>query len=602
MADGCNWAPDKVSRVGGVGRQGYFEDVVLLFIRDKNIETLGLRFVFYFVFIHQVDVERRTFGIGGAYNRFAVGVLDDKLRFCRFFFREVHVIVPVFESASAIFDTGFTGGIRSCEYRDIHFLGADAHLDRNVEIPHVCRDVVLGDDILSVCVQNPFVETVKERHAGDFYAVRPDFRDESAFADVSLAGDVDGATFLVDIDMGTVGNVERGVEYHVDFVVGSLGFHFLFRRTVTPDKLVLAVNRYVRIHGGCIEVAVPFILAYARHARVIQFFAVCAGMRHPAPVARIFGQRGGSRNIGRRVPFVAFFAIKFLLWRFVHQVLVWWIWTAVVESHVKAQAARTLDDCRTQIQREVPLPCSRRFVVGVFDFDGVGIAEVSFQFLFRSLCTFATETGFVVCVADVRTHADIGVNFIGSAHVEADGQAVECPSFVVEYVDVQHGHVRPVVLICLYAKVVPRYRCRELETVVFVIDCSLRAVALDHEIVRCLFLEAANFHVVELGGNAGNVCVAGSGIIRKFGSGGVRYSIPIDFGFVFSVRSVPHDFGAIRRNVTDGDVCDFRAFDVAYCREKVRGLGAIDAEFGRHVFRLVGVCACDIEVVGCAGS
>ena len=142
----------------------------------------------------------------------------------------------------------------------------------------------------------------------------------------------------------------------------------------------------------------------------------------------------------------------------------------------------------------------------------------------------------------------------------------------------------------------------ELETVVVVIDCSLCAVTFDHEIVRCLFLESANFYVMELGRNAGNIGVSVAGIVCKFSRGGVRYGIPVDFGFVFAVRGVPHDFGTVGRNVTDGDVCDFCIFDGAESREKVRGLSAIDSELGRFVFRLVNIGASNVEIIGCTRS
>ena len=91
-----------------------------------------------------------------------------------------------------------------------------------------------------------------------------------------FARDMDGAACLVNIDMGTVGNIERRIKYHVDFVVGSLGFHFLFRRTVTPDKFILAVDGYIRIYRSGIKVGISFVFFDTRHAGVIQFFAVCA--------------------------------------------------------------------------------------------------------------------------------------------------------------------------------------------------------------------------------------------------------------------------------------------------------------------------------------
>ena len=83
---------------------------------------------------------------------------------------------------------------------------------------------------------------------------------------------------------------------------------------------------------------------------------------------------------------------------------------------------------------------------------------------------------------------------------------------------------------------------------------------------------------MELGRNAGHVCISGSCIEGKFFGLGVRNCIPVDLGFVFSVRGVPHDFGAVGTDVTDGNVCDVCVFDGAECRECERSLRAIHEE------------------------
>ena len=215
----------------------------------------------------------------------------------------------------------------------------------------------------------------------------------------------------------------------------------------------------------------------------------------------------------------------------------------------------------------------------------------------RCVASFV-EACFVVGLANVGTDGDIVVEVIVAAHVHADGEAVERSCFVVENVHVDGRLAIPFVLVSSYAEVVPSHRSRELEQVAVIIDCRLSSVTFDHEVVGRLFFESANLDVVELRRNARNIGVTCAGIEGEFGGVGMWFCIPINLGFVFSVRGVPHDFGAVASYVTDGDVGDVRVFDRAECSECVWCLRAIDEVFCLGVFGLVCVRACDVEVIG----
>ena len=62
--------------------------------------------------------------------------------------------------------------------------------------------------------------------------------------------------------------------------------------------------------------------------------------------------------------------------------------------------------------------------------------------------------------------------------------------------------------------------------------------------------------------------------------------IPVNLGFVFAVRGVPHDFGTVAANVTDGHVLNVGVFNRAERCECERRLSAVDKEFGLCVFLL----------------
>ena len=86
--------------------------------------------------------------------------------------------------------------------------------------------------------------------------------------------DMDSAACLVDIDMGTVGDVERRIERHVHSVVRSLLVHFALGRAVTPNKFVFAIYGYVGVFDSEVEVNIASVLFFAGHAGVIFFFVI----------------------------------------------------------------------------------------------------------------------------------------------------------------------------------------------------------------------------------------------------------------------------------------------------------------------------------------
>ena len=326
-------------------------------------------------------------------------------------------------------------------------------------------------------------------------------------------------------------------------------------------------------------------------------------MRHPAPVARIFIKGFLAGDVGDPVPLVARTAVKLLVQRRnVERIVLAHGSDSSDKENVHAEAAGALDDGRTERNREVPLPSLGLFVVGIFDLDRTGVAEAFVQSCKSRCVASLVEACFVVSLANIGTDGDIVVEVVVTAHVHADGKAVEGSCFVVENVHVDGRLAVPFVLVRSHAKVVPSDRSRELEQVAVVVNRRLGAVAFDHEVVSRLFLEAANLYIVELRRNARNVGVATTGIVSEFCSGRMRNRIPVNLGFVFAIRGVPHDFGAVGRNVTDGDVCDVGVFNRVERRERERSLCAVDQELCLVIFRLVSVGAGHIEVVGGAGS
>ena len=74
--------------------------------------------------------------------------------------------------------------------------------------------------------------------------------------------------------------------------------------------------------------------------------------------------------------------------------------------------------------------------------------------------------------------------------------------------------------------------------------------------------------------------------------------IPVHLGFVFTVRRVPHDFGAVAEHVTNRRVHDLRTFHRIERRKAIRRFRRIDHVLERKVIRIVGIQTCGKEVIG----
>ena len=66
---------------------------------------------------------------------------------------------------------------------------------------------------------------------------------------------MNSAVILIDIDMGAVGHVERGIQRYGQFVFCFLRLHFFFGWAISPHEFILAVNGHVRVDGGYVIVA-----------------------------------------------------------------------------------------------------------------------------------------------------------------------------------------------------------------------------------------------------------------------------------------------------------------------------------------------------------
>ena len=77
----------------------------------------------------------------------------------------------------------------------------------------------------------------------------------------------------------------------------------------------------------------------------------------------------------------------------------------------------------------------------------------------------------------------------------------------------------------------------------------------------------------------------------------MRNRIPINLGFVFAVRGVPHDFGTVAKQVTYGHVGNLGTFHRIERSKAERSLGAINHVLGGLVFWNVGICTYSVEVV-----
>ena len=511
---------------------------------------------------------------------------------------EQHIVVAVVEGASAVLPTLRTFGIGSRKHGNVNLVAAHVHAYGDIQLPEVgCEIVMRNHD--AIVGKVAFV--VEDHVLGvDLGSVRPDLRDVAALGNMGVSRHVHGLACLIHFHVASVRDIERSVVGDIDLVVRTLRGHFRLGGAVTPNEFVLAVDGHERVHRGRIEVEVADILVDAGHTRIIGVITVRLAVRHPAPVTRIGRQAGSSGKLVRRgIPLVVIYAVKLLVRSLVHQILVRRPRTAVVEADIEAQAARALDNRRAQFQREVPLPRSRSRIVRVLDLDRLNVAQGAFQLFLRSIGARLVEARFVVSLADIRTHTDIRRDIVGTAHVQPDGQAVERPGLIVIHVDIQHGHILPRILVCLHAKVVLRNGSRKLERGArFSFHVGKLAVAFHHEVVLRTFLESTNLYIVELGGHAGHVGIPVTRIKGEFGRGRMLNRIPIDSGFVFAVRRVPHNFCGIGTHVTDSHVLDIRALDGIERRKAERGLRAVHLVFRTKVVRIVYVESADEEVVG----
>ena len=408
---------------------------------------------------------------------------------------------------------------------------------------------------------------------------------------------------LVHFHIAAIRNIERSIKGNIQLILCTLCSHFGFRRAVAPNEFILAVHRHIRVHRSCVNVDIASILRNTRNTREIRIITICLAMRHPAPVTWVFSQRSRSREIIRReIPLISRFTIKFLVRSFVHQVLMRRPRTTMVKAHIKANTARSLDGCGPQFQREIPLPCSGSRIIGILDLFRLNIAQGTFQLFLGFFSTFTIEPGFVIVIANIRSHTNICFNVFGSTHVETNGKAVERSRFVIVHIDIQHRHILPVILVSLDTEVILHHRRCKLEgSSRFNVSIGKLAVAFHHIVILRTFLESANLHVMEFGWHPGDIRVFHTGIVSVFICIRMRHRIPVDLRFVLAIRGIPHDFGRIRRNITDRHILDIRTLNSIQCCKTKRGLRTIYPVLGCKIVFIVRIDSYSEEIVGSAG-
>ena len=390
---------------------------------------------------------------------------------------------------------------------------------------------------------------------------------------------VHGAARLVDFHIGTVGNIERSVQGHIHFVVSLLLRHFLVRGAIPPNEFILTVNNDIGVNGDfVIDIAV--ILVFKRHTHIVGT-VLQELMRSPGPVSRFLGHALlGKLTQG--------FASLITIVRKTRR-----------ETKVETHARRRLNRCRSQRNREIVRILTRCSIVSVIQALRQCMAHQVTDFFTRF--TRLVKASFVVGLADIDINQCRALfNFFRfCSKVHAQGQTVEGSCLVIVDIQIEEVQTTKFILVCAHAKVVPAHRCRKLEQFTrLVVGIRKLAVTFNHVIVSRLFLKAANLHIVELGRNARYIGVARTAIESVFGGSRMRNGIPVHLGFIFAIRRVPHDFGAVTKHVTDRRVRNLCAFHRIERRKAERSFRGIDHVLEGKVFRIVGIQACSIEVVG----
>ena len=268
------------------------------------------------------------------------------------------------------------------------------------------------------------------------------------------------------------------------------------------------------------------------------------------------------------------------------------------EIEVNTQTGRRLDCRRTERSREV---------VGIRTiFRIVGIIQTMRKCVTHQVAKFTVVFARFIIASFVIRLANVGVNRGGTLFnlfrpcrkVQAKSQTIKRSRLIVVNVQIQEVHIGKDILVCTNAKVVPHHRRGKLQQFTrLVIHIGALSVTFDHVIVSRLFLKAANSHVMELGRNARHVgiaCTTVKGILRGIR---MRNRIPVNLGFVFAVRGVPHHFGTVAKQVTYGHVRNLGAFNHIKGGKAKRSLCGIHHVLGGLVVRVVGICTHNIEVV-----
>ena len=436
----------------------------------------------------------------------------------------------------------------------------------------------MGDHFAVLGDQEDFVTDPVDNRL-DFSTIRPDTSNVALFRYVGITPYVHRAARLVDFHIGTVGHIERSVQGHIHFVVSLLLRHFLVGRAVTPDKLILTVNNDVGVNGDfVIDIAV--ILVFKRHTHIVGTIDQEL-MRSPRPVSRFLGHA----LLGKRTQSFAS--------------LVTIVRKTRRETKVKTHTRRRLDRRRSQRNREIVGVFTGRCIVGIVQTLGQCVTHQVTDFVTR----FArlVEARFVVCLTniDVDQGGALFDFFRLCGKVHTQGQAIEGSRLVIVDIQVEEVQSAEFVLVSTHAKVVPAHRRGKLEHFArLFVGIRKLAITFDHVVVSRLFLKSANLYVVELDRNTGNIRVARTAIEGIFSSSCMGNGIPVHLGFVFTVRRVPHDFGAVAEHITNRRVHDLRTFHRIERRKAERRFRRIDHVLERKVIRIVGIQTCSKEVVG----
>ena len=191
---------------------------------------------------------------------------------------ELDEVRAIHEGTAAILLAFGAFRVRAGEHGDVDLVRADGHFGRDVEVV-LARFVVVDGSRLELLGSE-----------GD--AVHPDVGHVAAFGDERCSADMHRAGGGIELDVGTVGYVERRVEGDGHLVVGLLRDHFLVGRAEARDEFVLAVDDDVGVHWRLFDIAL--VLVPDRDTVVVGSVLVTL-VRRPGPVSR----RRGKTLLGR---------------------------------------------------------------------------------------------------------------------------------------------------------------------------------------------------------------------------------------------------------------------------------------------------------------